>query len=121
MLRVIPSLLLAVVLAGCPMCPDGELLAIEGSTKAAPGQSVQFVFRYGDKTYSSPASCGGHWYVNGIEGGGETIGTVTSCGRYTAPATRPSEDPIISAAQYPIGTCFDCCPYAEERVSVMAK
>jgi hypothetical protein len=114
----LPFIVLALLLTGCPICPDGELLVIEGSQNIGPNQSVQFVFRYGDETYSSPAKCGGHWYVNDIEGGGETIGTITPCGRYTAPITPPPKAVLITAAEYPPGTCADCCPYASISVMV---
>lgn len=113
-LLVLPFLLL-----GCPICPDGELLVIEGSTDLKPNQSVQFVFRYGDDTYSDPARCGGHWYVNDEEGGSETLGFISSCGKYTAPAQPPAKQPLmIGASQYGLDGCHDCCPYATIDVRV---
>lgn len=110
---------IAVTLVGCPICPDGELLVIDGSVDLKPNQSVQFVFRYGGDTYSSPARCGGHWYVNGVEGGSETLGFITPCGKYTAPATPPAKQPLqVGASQYEIGQCYDCCPAATTNVCI---
>ncbi|HRI67155.1 MAG TPA: hypothetical protein PK156_23085 [Polyangium sp.] len=119
----VTSLLAALlVLGGCPICPDGELTALDGDPKnLKPNQSVQFLFRYGDETYSSPARCGGHWYVNGVEGGTETTGKIDSCGKYTAPLTPPAEQPIhIQGSQFELNTCADCCPWATTDVCVMA-
>jgi hypothetical protein len=113
---------LALLLTGCPICPDGELLMIEGSQNIGPNQSVQFVFKYGDDTYSSPARCGGYWYVNGTLGGSETIGFISPCGRYTAPITPPPKAVLIEATDWaPDTTCFDCCPSASISVTVNSK
>ena len=118
----VTSLIFALLLsAGCPICPDGELLAIDGDPATLkPNQSVQFVFRYGEDTYSSPARCDGHWYVENVEGGTETTGKIDSCGKYTAPLIPPAKQPIlITAAKYAPGTCADCCPEATTNVSVI--
>jgi len=110
---------LIMLLAGCPICPDGELLVIDGSLELKPNQSVQFVFRYGDETYSSPARCDGHWYVDGVEGGSETLGFITPCGKYTAPTTPPAKQPLnIVASKYGANQCADCCPEAMTNVCV---
>lgn len=118
----VASLILAfVVLGGCPVCPDGELLPIDGNPETLkPNQSVQFVFRYGDDTYSSPAQCDGHWYVDDVEGGTETTGKIDSCGKYTAPLVPPPKQPIpITAAKYAAGMCADCCPWATTNIRVV--
>jgi hypothetical protein len=83
-----------------------------------PGESVQFEFRYDGDTYSTPGACGGHWYVNGVEGGTDATGTITPCGRYTAPATPLAEQPFIEATKYPAGGCLDCCPYASIYIAL---
>jgi hypothetical protein len=109
-------LFLLIGLAGCPICGDGALEVVEGAVPIAPGSSIQLVFRYDGATISSPDQCGGHWYVNGVEGGDATLGTITPCGRYTAPATPPPEPPLIEAAEFP--QCSDCCPYASRTITL---
>ncbi len=120
-MRLAKFFALMVVLAGCPICPDGEWLVIDGSTNVKPNESVQFVFRYGDDTYSSPAQCDGHWSVDDVKGGTETTGWVSPCGKYTAPASPPSKDVVISAMTYAKDTCADCCPSAWIDVCITAR
>jgi hypothetical protein len=99
----------------------GELLVIDGSTDLKPNQSVQFVLRYGDETYSTPARCGGYWYVNGVAGGSEILGFIDSCGKYTAPAPPPPEQPLLIQVNdwAPDTMCFDCCPSVIMNVRVL--
>ena len=61
----------------------------------------------------------GHWYVNGVEGGTEATGTITSCGRYTAPAQAPAGDVLIESTEYALGECLDCCPNASLWITVI--
>jgi arylsulfate sulfotransferase len=47
-----------------------------------PGQSLQFTATGGNQSAANPA-----WKVNGVAGGSTTLGTITSSGMYTAPAS----------------------------------
>jgi hypothetical protein len=115
--RRLGLLLVLPLLAGCPICGDGELVVLAGERPITPGSSVQLAFEYDGDTYSTPGACGGIWSVNGVEGGTDAAGTITSCGLYTAPATLPSKPPFIVATKYPEG-CADCCPYASIYLGV---
>ena|GEM_PF-5168400 len=104
------------LLPGCPICPDDELPITDGQLPVAPGQSVQFEMRYGDRRYSEAFACGLHWYVNGIEGGNDQVGTISGCGRYTAPWQLPDEPVWVGGHVYPLGGCADCCPGSSRRI-----
>jgi hypothetical protein len=106
-------------LTGCPCCTEGDLEIVEGDDILWIGTSIDLVFTFGGDLIASPEQCGGHWYVDGVEGGNASSGTITSCGRYTAPMNVPAEDVLISASEYGIGECADCCPEARRRITVV--
>lgn len=105
---------LALIVAGCPICPDDELRVVQGAVPVAPGAEVGFEVQYGDKTYDS---CALHWYVNEIEGGDATVGRITGCGVYTAPAAPTLESVVIYGAEHGLG-CADCCPGSARTVAL---
>jgi hypothetical protein len=102
----------SLLLAGCPLCPSPQMTIVSGSVTVAPGAVVDLRASYGDWQVG-PGRCGGHWTVNLVEGGDATVGTIDTCGRYTAPATFPDSltSIDIEASEYPRGQCSDCCPF----------
>ncbi len=88
-----------------------------GSATVAPGQSVAFAVRMcapasapGDEdlvgllaacteTLEPHAVANLEWAVNAIRGGNATVGTVTSSGVYTAPASAPSPNVVAVSAE----------------------
>ena len=77
--------------------------------------AVQFEMMYGDDENAHAYACGLYWYVDAVEGGNELVGTVSACGRYTAPAVLPDRDLWISGLKYGIG-CADCCPGSQRLI-----
>lgn len=110
-------LAMLIVLAGCPICPDDDLPVVEGALPVAPGESVQFIMVYGDDTYDHARACGLHWYVNEIEGGNDELGTVSSCGRYTAPALIPDTPVWVGGHRYELYGCADCCLGSQRQIT----
>ena len=111
--------LLVLLFAACPPC-EGELRVAGGSEPVAPGQSLELAFYLDDALQYGPDACGGYWYVDQIEGGDDTVGTVTDCGLYTAPATPSAATVTVMAATYPLGECSDCCPHATRDIQLAA-
>ena len=56
------------------------------------GQSQQF-----GATVSGASNSSVNWLVSGLQGGNSSVGTITSSGLYTAPATAPSASVIVTA------------------------
>lgn len=107
----------ALVLPGCPWCPTGELEVVSGAATdgvIAPGEVVELRATYGDDWEAGPGACGGHWYVNLVEGGSAELGTIDACGRYVAPSVFPDglAELQLEAAEHGRGECADCCPSA---------
>jgi hypothetical protein len=99
-------------LVGC--CPWGDMEGIPPGHRVQVGQTVDFRASYGDFA-SEPASCGGgFWYVNGVLGGNEDVGTI-HCGRYVAPARFPEQllriEIEVTDWDLRDTACADCCPY----------
>ncbi len=109
--------ILLTTLAGCPICSDGELRVVGGADPVVVNGALDLELHYGD-TVLGPGRCGGHWTVDGIEGGDATVGTIDTCGHFVAPATAPDHAVTIAAAAYAPGTCADCCPYGDRTVLV---
>ena len=107
---------LALTLSGCPSCPDGELHLVAGTLPAAPGATVSLELRYDDYV-AGPTRCRGHWYVDGVEGGDATVGSIDHCGLYTAPDALPPTPVRVEASQYALGQCADCCPWATRTIT----
>ena len=61
---------------------------------------------------AGPDRCRGHWYVEGFEGGNAEVGVISRCGVFYAthwPRPRPYKV-WVTATQYELGACADCCP-----------
>jgi len=52
----------------------------------SPGETYQFTDTVTNVTNTSNESTAVYWYVNGVQGGNATTGTITTTGLYTAPA-----------------------------------
>ncbi len=110
-------LLPPLLLAGCPICPTGELEVVSGAVAEdviAPGEIVVLRATYGGDWTAGAGACGGHWYVNDVEGGSAALGTIDACGRYIAPPVFPDDlaQLEVEASEHAAGTCADCCPSA---------
>lgn len=105
------------VLLACVPC-EGELLVTDGDTPVPAGGSLTLEYRYRDEIVAGPDACGAYWEVDGVEGGDDEVGTVTTCGVYVAPAEPPDEDPEILVASDAPGTCADCCPHARLTIPI---
>ncbi|TNF22461.1 MAG: hypothetical protein EP329_28570 [Deltaproteobacteria bacterium] len=103
------------LLAACPICPDGDLRLVAGTLPVAPGESISLELRYDDYV-AGPERCRGFWYVDEVLWGNETLGTVDDCGTYTAPAAPPDRAVRVEGGQYERYTCADCCPSASRLV-----
>ena len=113
------TLLAVVALAGCSACPDGELQIVNGSAALAPGDHVSLAFHWGEERLFGPEDCGGLWYVDGILGGDETVGTITECGTYTAPDIAPPNGTVlIEALEHDESACSECCAAASTELVV---
>lgn len=105
--------------AGCDLvlCHDGEITGTPAGSIVRPGDvfdlhaSIPLI----DVDFG-PNDCGGHWYVNHIEGGSPEVGTIDSCGHYVAPASFVAgfENIFIEMTDWDMvhGGCADCCPSA---------
>jgi len=120
--RLGPWLLVALQVslsAACFVCPDGELRLVAGALPVAPGESVGLAFWFDGELLAGAQTCGGHWHVDGVEGGSRSTGTVTACGVYRAPLSPArGQAPVVSATLCPQGACADCCPFAERRIEL---
>ncbi len=84
------ALFLCVLLSGCPWCDeDGRISHVTGTIPIQPGATVSFSFHWDGELVAGPGSCGAYWHVDGVEGGNDALGTVDTCGNYTAPETPP--------------------------------
>ncbi len=105
-------LALVLVCAGCPYVPEGEVRVETGAVPVSPGTTVSFRL-YCDwllDGWEPTERCGRDWQVQGEPGGNAVFGTIDTCGRYTAPLTRPPSAPIITASDCDPGQeCADGC------------
>ncbi|MCA9566381.1 MAG: hypothetical protein KC656_01005 [Myxococcales bacterium] len=99
------------LLLACAPC-DGEV-SLAGPVSA--GDSSQATFLWNGEEV---AGCGLYWEVDGIPGGDSTVGTVDTCGIYTAPDVAPAAPVRLLVATDPPGTCADCCPHASVSITV---
>jgi len=109
------------LLTACPICPRNDVLVIEGMVPLTPGQSALFGMRYGDDLYTGARACELHWYVNEIEGGNREFGTISSCGRYTAPSVIPEMEVFVDGTVYELYACADCCPGSRRLVTFVGE
>ena len=107
--------------AGCPICESNTALAIvSGDQELLPGEQVSLALD-SEGFSAGPMRCRGHWYVEGIEGGNTDVGTVTTCGIYTAPTTAGSRRSVrVEATEYALDGCADCCPYGQAALTLAA-
>jgi uncharacterized protein (DUF1800 family) len=103
--NVVPLILILFMTASCALTPAGytssnpnpppddtTLTISPGNASIRAGSAQTFV----PSITTSPLT----WSVNGTAGGSATLGTITSAGVYTAPATLPSPNTItVSAAE----------------------
>ncbi|HSD87081.1 MAG TPA: hypothetical protein VLB44_06185 [Kofleriaceae bacterium] len=118
---VLLALLALLALPGCPICESNTALAIvSGDKELLPGEQVSLALD-SEGFSAGPTLCRGHWYVEGIEGGNTDVGTVTSCGIYTAPTTAGSRRAVrVEATKYELDGCADCCPYGQAALTLAA-
>jgi hypothetical protein len=118
--------LLAIVVTigttACPICPDGELRVVAGDEPVAAGGTIVLRLDYGGY-HIGAGGCGGHWYVNGVEGGNAAVGTIGPCGIYTAPSAQlvagATTSVEIVAVEVPLTwSCADCCPAGARHVAL---
>ena len=111
-------LALLLLLPGCPWCElDSTLDVKQGSTTLHPGERVTLELD-SEGYVAGPDRCRGHWYVNEFEGGNPEVGVISRCGVFYAtswPRPRPYTV-IVTATQYALGGCADCCP--EESIEI---
>jgi hypothetical protein len=113
-MRAMHVVALALLYTGCHQC---EIEVVAGDT-TTPGN--RNVIHANDRLAlraciaDRELTCGGHWLVNGIEGGSPTFGTIDNCGNYAAPASFPDTLAAIEiVADFPgLETCPNCCTSA---------
>lgn len=113
------ALATTLLLAACPICPDGDLRLVSGTLPLAPGASISLELRYDDYV-AGPDRCRGFWYVEDVLWGDETRGTVDACGTYTAPAVPPDHPVRVEGDRYELYTCADCCASASRLIDFAA-
>lgn len=89
--------------------PAVSISVSPASASVLVGHSQQF-----SAAVSGTSNTAVNWMVNGASGGSSTVGTLTSSGVYTAPATVPSS-PVIVTAQSDVQTTAS----ANATVSIM--
>jgi hypothetical protein len=119
------AFVLALAATGCPICPDGELRIVAGVAPVAAGDSIILRLDYGGYHIGS-GNCGGHWYVNDVEGGNADVGTIGPCGIYVASSAQLAASGTtsvqIEAMDVPLGErCADCCPAGAVSVALATK
>ncbi len=78
-----------------PAAPTSVSVAVSPSAAALQvGQSLRF-----SASVSGTRNTGVKWLVNGTQGGNSSVGTITSAGSYTAPATVPSGGGVTITAK----------------------
>lgn len=112
------ALIATLALGACPICPDGTLKLVSGDVPVPPGEAISLELHY-DGLVAGPTRCKGFWYVEGVLGGDATVGTVDTCGTYTAPATPPAASVFIEAGEFERFGCADCCPWAARHVDLV--
>jgi hypothetical protein len=90
---------LAVSLAAPPPPPGGNgsgstvTLALSGATSVTLSTSSQYT-----ATVTGSSNTGVSWSVDGVAGGNTTVGTISTNGRYTAPAHEPPSSQVTITA-----------------------
>ena len=68
------------------------------ATSTTPGATQQYII------YNTTSGTGVTWSVNGMAGGNATVGTITTGGLYTAPASVPTQNVVtVKATSTPSG------------------
>jgi len=92
------ALVIGLVMAGCKSSPSTTTIAVSPtSATVLLGTSFQFL------SSASGSNNAVQWSVNGVPNGNATVGTISSTGLYTAPASRPVQAsavavPVVFAA-----------------------
>ena len=73
--------------------PPPASVTVNGATQVRLGSTTTFTVTV--TNLSNPAIT---WQVNGVNGGNSTVGTITSAGVYTPPATLPATNPVTVIA-----------------------
>jgi hypothetical protein len=116
-MRRFAPLALVLPLGACPYVDSGELRVVRGAAAPlTPGDAVELAL-YCDGLWDGPeltagdGRCGHDWRVDDVTGGNAEIGTISSCGVYTAPAAPPAAGSVeVGASECAWGsTCFDVC------------
>jgi uncharacterized protein (DUF1800 family) len=95
-------LLSASLLAGCNSYNLGNLSNAAAISAPANGVRVTQTMQLTGQSLSAGMAL--TFYVNGVQGGNSTVGTISSTGLYTAPAVIPSPDSVVitsTSIQYP--------------------
>lgn len=97
-LLVISIVITAAIVTGCagpkfPFAASSGSVQIRGQSAVRAGESVEFV------TSLPVLSTGGvQWSVNGVVGGDQSFGTISSTGEFTAPLELPLENKVFIRA-----------------------
>ncbi|HTS11829.1 MAG TPA: DUF1800 family protein [Candidatus Limnocylindrales bacterium] len=86
---------------GCSGLPSGGLLPTGDALSVTPATPSVRAGAQEQFTASVPGSSAGPtitWMVNGTPGGNSTVGTITTTGNYTAPATIPNPNTVTISA-----------------------
>ena len=100
--NVVPLILVAITTASCAMSPTGTTSAPPPDKTTLTISPTTANVRMGDTQTFVPSITNEPltWSVNGVAGGNATLGTISSSGEYTAPATLPTPDTLtVSAAE----------------------
>jgi uncharacterized protein (DUF1800 family) len=89
----------SVLLSGCgstsssPSIPSQPQVTVSGASQVRLGSTAQL-----SATVTNASSMAVTWQVNGIAGGSAAVGTISTSGLYTPPATIPSTNPVTVTA-----------------------
>jgi DNA-binding beta-propeller fold protein YncE len=85
------ALVIGLVMAGCKSSPSTTTIAVSpASATVLLGTSFQFL------SSASGSNNAVQWSVNGVPNGNATVGTISSTGLYTAPASRPVQASAVA-------------------------
>jgi hypothetical protein len=76
-----------------PAGPTISVMVVPASASVREGNTQQF-----KATVTGTSNTAVKWFVNGVAGGSAAVGTISSSGLYTAPATLPSPDTVTIEA-----------------------
>lgn len=100
--RAITLAAAVIMTAGCARTPFANLavtsgtVQVSGTAAVRAGDDAQYVATLDEQILKDQVT----WLVNGVPGGNAALGTVSSSGHYTAPATLPSDPHIVISVLY---------------------